>query len=66
MRIDFLGSDDFLLEAKRNAATGLNGALASGWAGPRVDARYSLDEIAAAHIAVEERSVGGRVVLLLE
>jgi NADPH2:quinone reductase len=66
VRIDFLGSDDFPLEAKRNAATGLNAALASGWSGPRVDARYSLDEIAAAHIAVEERSVGGRVVLLLD
>ena len=66
VRIDFLGSDDFPLEAKRHAATGLNAALAGGWAGPRVDARYALDEIAAAHIAVEERSVGGRVVLILE
>lgn len=62
----FLGSDDFSLEAKENAAAGLNAALASGWVGPRVDARYSLDEIAAAHVAVEERRVNGRVVLLLQ
>jgi len=65
VRIDFLGSDDFPLEAKRSAATELNAALASGWVGPRVGARHSLDEIAAAHRAVEERRVGGRVVLLL-
>lgn len=65
VRVYFLGSDDFPLEAKLDAAAGLNAALASGWAGPRVEARYSLDEIAAAHVAVEERSVGGRVVLLL-
>ncbi len=65
VRIDFLGSDDFPFEAKRNAATRLNEALANGWFGPRVDARYSLDEIATAHMAVEERRVSGRVVLLL-
>lgn len=66
VRIDFLGSDDFPAQAKRAAAVGLNAALASGWAGPRVDARYSLDEIAQAHIAVEERRVAGRVLLVLE
>jgi len=65
VRIDFLGSDDFPFEAKRAAAVGLNAALASGWGGPRVDARHALEEIAAAHVAVEERRVGGRVVLIL-
>ena len=40
----------------------LDAALASGRAGPRVEARHPLDEIAAAHVAVEERRVGGRVV----
>ncbi|MCA8953196.1 MAG: NADPH:quinone reductase [Planctomycetes bacterium] len=66
VRIDFLGSDDFPAEAKRAAASDLNAALASGWPGPRIDARYALDEIAAAHIAVEQRSVSGRVVVHLE
>lgn len=65
VRIDFLGSDDFSAAAKHAAAADLNAALANGWPGPRIDARYSLDEIAAAHIAVERRSGGGRVVLHL-
>lgn len=66
VRIDFLGSDDFPPQAKRDAAAGLNAALASGWAGPRIDARHPLDAIAAAHIDVEERRVAGRVVLVLD
>lgn len=66
VRIDFLGSDDFPVEAKRNAARDLNAALASGWAGPRIGARHALDEIAAAHIAVERHSASGRVVLLVD
>ncbi|MEZ5963119.1 MAG: NADPH:quinone reductase [Planctomycetota bacterium] len=66
VRIDFLGSDDFSPDAKRIAAAELTEALASGWTGPRVEARYGLDDIAAAHVAVEQRSVGGRVVVLLE
>lgn len=65
VRIDFLGSDDFPPEAKASAAAALNAALRSGWPGPRIDARHALDEIAAAHVAVEERRASGRVVLLL-
>jgi len=64
-RIDFLGSDDFPPEAKQAAATGLNAALAGGWSGPHVDVRRPLAEVAAAHVAVEERRVAGRVVLVL-
>ena len=52
--------------AKRAAAAGLNAVLASGWAGPRVDTRYSLDDITQAHTAVEEQRVAGRVLLVLE
>lgn len=66
VRIDFLGSDDFPPAAKQAAAAGLNAALAEGWSGPRVDARHRLEEIAAAHVAVEERRVAGRVVVLLD
>lgn len=66
VRIDFLGSDDFPPQAKRAAASELNAALASGWAGPRVDARHALNGIVAAHIDVEERRVTGRVVLVLD
>lgn len=65
-RVDFLGSDDFPPEAKRAAASALNAALTAGWSGPRVDARHPLAEVAAAHVAVEERRVAGRVVLVLE
>lgn len=65
VRIDFLGSDDFPLAAKTSAAAALNAALRSGWHGPRIDARHALDEIAAAHVAVEQRRASGRVVLLL-
>lgn len=66
VRIDFLGSDDFSPLAKQAAAAGLNAALASGWAGPRIDASHPLDAIAAAHVDVEQRRVAGRVVLVLD
>lgn len=65
-RIDFLGSDDFPPEAKQAAASGLEAALLGGWPGPRVDLRHSLDEVARAHVAVEQRLVAGRVVLVLD
>ncbi|MGE3171909.1 MAG: NADPH:quinone reductase [Planctomycetota bacterium] len=65
VRIDFLGSDDFPPEARRTAVAALNAALADGWRGPRVDATFPLAEIAAAHAAVERRSVPGRVVLAI-
>jgi len=65
VRVDFLGSDDFPPQAKRDAASELGAALAAGWSGPRVDLRLPLDEVAAAHVAVEERRVAGRVVLVL-
>lgn len=66
IRIDFLGSDDFPPEAKQAAAARLNEALAGGWSGPRVDVRTPLDGVAVAHVAVEERRVAGRVVLVLD
>ena len=65
-RIDFLGSDDFPPEAKQAAATELNATLAAGWSGPRVDVHHPLTEVAAAHLAVEQRRAAGRVVLVLD
>ncbi|MDX1548337.1 MAG: NADPH:quinone reductase [Rhodothermales bacterium] len=63
VRLYFLGSDDFPAEAKQAAAHALNEALARGWPGFKVAARFPLEAIAEAHEAVEQRKVSGRVVL---
>jgi len=59
----FLGSDDFTLSRKQQAASDLSSLLASGWAGYPIGKQYPLAEIARAHEAVERRAVRGRVVL---
>jgi NADPH2:quinone reductase len=59
----FLGSDDFPEEAKQQAAADLTELLAAGWAGYAVAPSFPLDEIAAAHVAVEQGSSSGRVVV---
>lgn len=61
--IHFLGSDDFTDAQKRMAAQDISSALGAGWPGYTIGRRYSLEEIAEAHAAVENRSVIGRVVL---
>lgn len=61
----FLGSDDFPEEAKLAAARSLNAALEGEWTGLDVEARYPLTSIAAAHEAVEQRTVSGRVLVTL-
>jgi NADPH:quinone reductase len=61
----FLGSDDFPATAKAAAALALNEALAGGWPGFEVEARFPLESIAAAHEAVEQHTVSGRVILSL-
>ncbi|MCO6512054.1 MAG: NADPH:quinone reductase [Aridibacter famidurans] len=62
----FLGSDDFESEAKGSGARAINNALADGWSGPVIGARFGLEEIAGAHQAVEGREVRDRVVVEVE
>ena len=62
----FLGSDDFTQSSKLAAAERLNAVLIHGWKGFDIGGRFSLDEIAIAHEAVENRSVKGSVVLGLD
>jgi NADPH2:quinone reductase len=65
VRVFFLGSDDFPLEAKRKAAQDLNEAIQQGWVGLHVGARLALADIAEAHAFIEERKGPGRVVVTL-
>lgn len=59
----FLGSDDFSAPAKAAAAARLTELLAAGWAGLGVEASFALDEVAAAHAAVETRRIAGPALL---
>jgi NADPH2:quinone reductase len=61
-RILLLGSDDFPVDAKLAAAQETNALLADGWQGIRIDRRFALDDIAAAHRYAQGRP-RGRVVL---
>jgi NADPH2:quinone reductase len=63
--IHLVGSDDVPPDTKVEAAHALNAALAAGWPGLRIGKRFGLDEIAAAHEAVEQGTGGGRVLLSL-
>jgi NADPH2:quinone reductase len=65
VRVFFLGSDDFPLEARREAAQDLNEAIQQGWVGLQVGARLALADIAEAHAFIEERKGPGRVVVTL-
>jgi len=65
VRLFFLGSDDFPAEAKSAAANGLNEILEGGWPGFEIEARFPLESIVAAHEAVEQRRVLGRVVVTI-
>ncbi len=58
-----LGSDDFPVEARRQAARDLTEAAAAGTLRIRVAAVYPLAEVAAAHEAVEAGSPTGRVLV---
>ena len=60
-----LGSDDFPPEAKQQAAQDLTRAAVEGKVRVRSGNVYPLDEIAAAHLAVEAGAPGGRVLLRL-
>ena len=63
VRLFFLGSDDFPLAAKLEAAYALNEALESGWPGFEIGSRLPLESIAEAHQALESGNVPGRIVL---
>jgi NADPH2:quinone reductase len=65
VRIDFLGSDDFTDEDKSAAATAVNEALVTGWAGFEIAERLPLDQIATAHEHIEAATHHGRIVLVL-
>jgi NADPH2:quinone reductase len=65
VRVIFLGSDDFPLAAKREAAQDLNDAIQRGWVGLTVGARFALADIAEAHAFIEERKGPGRVLVTI-
>jgi NADPH:quinone reductase len=65
VRLFFLGSDDFPIEAKMLAAQDLNAALDAGWSGFEIAERVPLAEIARAHELVEHPTQRGRIVVIL-
>ncbi len=65
VRVFFLGSDDFPLDAKREAAQDLNEAIQQGWVGLPVGARFALEDVAEAHTFIEERQGPGRIVVTI-
>lgn len=62
--VHFLGSDDFPAAAKRAAAEELSAAAAAADLVHPVARRYPLEDIAAAHEAVETGGAGGRIVVV--
>jgi NADPH2:quinone reductase len=65
IRIFFLGSDDFPVEAKLSATRDLNAALGAGWPGFQIAGRIPLAEIAHAHELAEHPVRPGRIVVTL-
>ncbi|NNE48367.1 MAG: NADPH:quinone reductase [Rhodothermales bacterium] len=65
VRVFFLGSDDFPIEAKRQAAHDLSAAIEHAWVGLPIGARFGLADIADAHAYIEERRGPGRVIVVL-
>lgn len=65
VRLFFLGSDDFAIEAKIAAAKDLNGALEAGWEGFHIAERVPFFEIARAHELVERSTRPGRIVVVI-
>jgi NADPH2:quinone reductase len=63
IRLYFLGSDDFPIEAKVAATRHLNDALRAGWPGFEIGERIPLVEIARAHELAEHPVRRGRVVV---
>jgi NADPH:quinone reductase len=65
LRLFFLGSDDFPLEAKIAAARDIDAALEKGWPGFAIGERIPLAEIARAHELAEHPTHPGRIVVTL-
>jgi NADPH:quinone reductase len=65
IRVFFLGSDDFPVEAKVAATRDLNDALQAGWQGFEIGEKIPLAEIARAHQLVEHPTRRGRVVVIV-
>jgi len=65
IRVFFLGSDDFPVDAKIAAARDLNAALEAGWPGFKIGERLPLAEIVRAHELAEHPARPGRVVVML-
>ena len=65
IRVFFLGSDDFPVEAKVAATRDLNDALQAGWPGFEIVEKIPLAEIARAHQLVEHPTRRGRVVVIV-
>lgn len=65
IRVFFLGSDDFAVEAKIAATRDLNAALEAGWSGFAIAERIPLSEIARAHELAEHPVRSGRIVVTL-
>lgn len=63
--IRLLGSDDFPGWAKRQAATDMVSALRAGRLRPEIAESFQLEDIAAAHEAVEHPTARGRVLVKL-
>ena len=62
--IYFLGSDDFTITQKREAAKDLAEALGDGWKGLEIGEIYPIEQIAEAHLHVENRKKGRALVNL--
>lgn len=65
VRLFFLGSDDFPLDAKREAARDLTEAIKQTWVGLPIGARFTLPNIADAHDSIEQRKAPGRTILTI-
>ena len=65
IRLYFLGSDDFPIEARTAAAQDLNAALVAGWKGFAIGDEVPLDEVAHAHELSEHPAKPGRVVVTI-
>ena len=60
--VHFLGSDDFSQIDKITAARDLADALANGWQGLAIGQEFPLDDIAQAHLHVENRKPGRAII----
>lgn len=65
VHVHFLGSDDFPVSAKDEAAAAMNELLASGWPGSTIDSGFPLARTAEAHEWVESGRGSGRVIVQL-